>query len=169
MYVLVERQSAVDGCCLPNPHRVGKGLPALNHWVMRQQVAVLLMTLAATLMPGGGFYRGSLISRSESGHWDREVCVRVHVCVCVCARQQLPLHRGSGAQTAVDHIMMKEEKTEMLAKKKRCEHIPVVQPWTFLSLWALKQTNHSHQIWSIPITPGVTEIKIVCFSTYATF
>lgn len=53
------------------------------------------------LMPGSGFSRGFLSSV--------EVKVEAETGKRVCARQQLPLHRGSVAQAAVSHVEMWEE------------------------------------------------------------
>lgn len=98
-------------------------------------IYVLLMTVARA-----GFSRRFLSSVGVEAEAETGKCAR--------ARQQLPLHRGSGAQTAVGHIKMKEEKTQLLAKNiyiKKSDDVPLVQIWTDASLLSLKQTNVSHQ------------------------
>lgn len=75
-------------------------------------VYVLFMTAMQAALPhlmhSGGFSRGFLSSV--------EVKAEAETGRCVCARQQLPLHRGSGAQTAVSHVEMWEEGKKSVGK-----------------------------------------------------
>lgn len=71
-------------------------------------IYVLLMTVArAAPTRGGGFSRRFLSSVGVEAEAETGKCAR--------ARQQLPLRRGSGAQTAVSQVEMWEEE-----KKKKC-------------------------------------------------
>lgn len=76
-------------------------------------IYVLYVTVAqavATLMRGGGFSQGFLSSAGMK--------VEAETGKCACARQELPLHRESGAQTAVSHVEWWGEGEEKVLTRK---------------------------------------------------
>lgn len=88
--MVANRQSAADGCCLPNPNRVDEGLPARNPWVMTQQVAHFCSSNDVGCNADAWWWinRGFLISRSENLDWN-SVCVCVLDNSCLCTEEVL--------------------------------------------------------------------------------